>query len=119
MDYPITQLPVMDVEEVDDIPFDFTSGLIASDVIQAFVIEVDLERGTDDDPQSLAVGAAVLGRIVPTTREFVADAAGRVVLQRFSAAGRAPRNTYCLRCVAVLASGRQLVAAGHMRIRKL
>lgn len=119
MDYPVTQLPVMDVEEIDDIPFDFASGMLATDVIQAFQVEVDLERGVDADPQSMCVGVPALGRIVPSTRDFVADPAGRIVLQRFSALGRPARNTYCLRCVVTLDSGRQLVAAGHMRVRKL
>lgn len=111
-------LPPLDIAETDDVPFDYSTALLAGEAIELASITVTLERGqADPDAAALAQGAHAIGRL--DGQAFVLDAAGPVVLQRFTAVGRPARNLYCVRCVARLDSGRVLTLAAHIAVRRL
>lgn len=113
------ELDPMDVGEVDDVLFEFEAGMRPSDVISAAAVVVEMVEGDDSSPEALAVGLPAVGVLDPVSGEFSASASGRIVAQRLTAAGRTNAATYCVRCTANLASGRQLVIVAHIGVERL
>lgn len=107
--------PAMDLSEVDDIPFDFTDDIVTGETITDADITCEVISGTDGSPQGMVTGSYLVGTI--TAGVFTAGAAGKVVLQRFTAQQR--DVSYAIRCVVTLSSGRKLVAAGELPVVKL
>jgi len=107
--------PAMDLQEVDDIPFDFTDDMVTGETISSAAITCEVITGTDSSPSSMVTGSALIGTI--TSGVFAESASGKVVLQRFTAQQR--DVSYAIRCVATLSSGRKLVAAGELPVVKL
>lgn len=113
------ELAPLDAQEIDDVPFDFSKGMQPDETIDSVQIEVEVEEGDDLLAQQMATRSPVIGSRHPLTGAFTPSPTGRVVLQRFSALNRAPGNLYCLRCLVTLNSGRQLVCAAHIRVKRL
>lgn len=107
--------PAMDLQEVDDIPFDFTDDIVTGETISGVAITCEVISGTDGAPSSMVTGSALIGTI--TSGVFTEGASGKVVLQRFTAQVR--DVSYAIRCVVTLSSGRKLVAAGELPVVKL
>jgi len=108
-------LSAMDIEEVDDIPFNFTDDILTGETITDADITCEVITGTDASPQTMVTGTHLVGTI--TNGVFTQGASGKVVLQRFTAQAR--NVSYAIRCVATLSSGRKLVAAGELPVVKL
>ena len=108
--------PAMDLNEVDDIPFDFTRDLVAGETITSVAITCAPIQGADADSQDMVTGTALVGTMT-AAGVFTESASGGVVLQRFTAQVR--DVSYAVRCVVTLSSGRKLVAAGELPVVKL
>lgn len=108
--------PAMDLNEVDDIPFDFTRDLVAGETIASVAITCAPIQGADADSQDMVTGSALIGTMT-MAGVFTESASGGVVLQRFTA--QTQDVTYGVRCVATLSSGRKLTAAGELPVLKL
>lgn len=106
----------MDLNEVDDIPFDFTRDLVTGETINTVAVTCTAIQGTDADAQDMVTGTALIGTMT-TAGVFTESASGGVVLQRFTA--QKQDVTYGVRCVATLSSGRKLTAAGELPVLKL
>lgn len=109
-------IDALDLEEIDDIPFDFNSDLRPAETITlAEVSALYVSGEADASPQLMVVGNSQIGTIADGV--FTSEAAGRYVLQRFM--GRQAGTVYDLRCVVTLSSGRQLTAAGRVPVVQL
>lgn len=108
--------PAMDLNEVDDIPFDFTRDLVPGETISSVAITCTAIQGTDANAQDMVTGSALIGTMT-TAGVFTESSSGGVVLQRFTAQVR--DVTYGVRCIATLSSGRKLTAAGELPVLKL
>lgn len=108
--------PAMDLNEVDDIPFDFSRDLVAGETITSVAITCAPIQGADADSQDMVTGTALIGTMT-AAGVFTESASGGVVLQRFTA--QKQDVTYGVRCVATLSSGRKLTAAGELPVLKL
>ncbi len=108
--------PAMDLNEVDDIPFDFTRDLVSGETIQSVAITCAPILGADANSQDMVTGTALIGTMT-TAGVFTESASGGVVLQRFTA--QTQDVIYGVRCVATLSSGRKLTAAGELPVLKL
>lgn len=108
--------PAMDLEEVDDIPFNFTSDMVPGETITGADISCVAINGTDNDAQTMVTGSHLVGTL-STAGVFTQSASGGVVLQRFTA--QKAGVTYGVRCVATLSSGRKLTAAGELPVLEL
>lgn len=106
----------MDLNEVDDIPFDFTRDLVTGETITSVAVTCTAIQGTDEAAQDMLTGTALIGTMT-TAGVFTESASGGVVLQRFTA--QRDGVTYGVRCVATLSSGRKLTAAGELPVLKL
>jgi len=106
----------MDLNEVDDIPFDFTRDLVTGETITSVAVTCTAIQGTDAAAQDMVTGTALIGTMT-TAGVFTESASGGVVLQRFTA--QQDGVTYGVRCVATLSSGRKLTAAGELPVLKL
>lgn len=106
----------MDLNEVDDIPFDFTRDLVTGETITSVAVTCTAIQGTDAAAQDMVTGTALIGTMT-TAGVFTESASGGVVLQRFTA--QHDGVTYGVRCVATLSSGRKLTAAGELPVLKL
>lgn len=113
-------LAPLDVEEIDDVPFDFSGHMRADETISVVSVKAELQPGgaADPSPQAMVVGGHVIGNI-DEENNFTPAADGRVVLQRFTAADRPVRNNYTWRCVVTLSSGRRLTAAANVTVVRL
>ena len=111
-------LQPMDEAEIDDIPFVFTAYMREGETITSVDVTAEVEQGeVDASAQDMVSGAHAIGTIAGD--EFTVNPAGTVVLQRFDATGRTRGNVYCLRCEAHMSSGRRLVAAAHMAVKRV
>lgn len=117
MERVASELPALDIDEVDDIPFDFSAGLHSAETIVQTVVEVTAEREEDATASDMLDGSPAVGSLI--NGEFFPGENGRIVMQRIKGAGRVDRNVYCLRCSAGLSSGRVLTIAAHMKVRRL
>lgn len=106
----------MDLNEVDDIPFDFTRDLVAGETITSVAITCTAIQGTDASAQAMVTGSHLVGTMT-AAGVFTESASGGVVLQRFTA--QQENVMYGVRCVATLSSGRKLTAAGELPVLKL
>lgn len=115
---PPVILQPMDMAEIDDIPFGFGAHMCEGEVIAGVSINAEVEQGEPDpSAQAMVSGEHAIGTIDDDV--FTVAAAGAIVLQRFDATARIAGNIYCLRCTVTLSSGRQLVAAGHVAVKRL
>lgn len=106
----------MDLDEVDDIPFDFTADIVDGETISGTpVITCVAISGEDADAQDMVTGSPLIGDIADGVFTEAVD--GTVVLQRFTAQVR--DVVYAVRCVVTLSSGRKLTAAGELPVVKL
>lgn len=113
-----TALCALDASERDDIAFSFTKDLAPDETLEEATLEVRLLDGPrDPSPIELLDGDYRIGRIVEG--EWQDDDAGDIVLQRVAAAGRSVGGAYSIRCVVTTSLERQLVAAGHIGIKRL
>jgi len=96
-----TKLRALDVDEVDDIAFDFSRDLRGGDVLGGFTFTIAARVGTDTNPDALRVGAPA----------FV----GTALVQRVQ--GGTVGVTYLLRAEATMSpSGRKAIAAAFLKI---
>lgn len=108
--------PAMDLEEVDDIPFNFTADMVPGETITDADIACTPISGDDNAAQDMVTGSHLVGTL-STAGVFAESASGGVVLQRFTA--QKAGVTYGVRCVATLSSGRKLTAAGELPVLEL
>lgn len=111
--------PALDVNEVDDILFDFSEDIVEGETIldgaDAPVVTCTLLTGDDPDPAGMLVGDALVGDLDGSV--FTVSADGEGVVQRV--AGQVADASYALSCVVTLSSGRKLAAACELLVVRL
>lgn len=96
-------LQAKDLQEVDDLSFDFTDALAAGETIASAVVTCEVQVGEDANPSAMLVSTA--------------SVQSPKVVQRLT--GGVAEATYRIRCVATLSSGRKLTVAGLLPVLRL
>jgi hypothetical protein len=107
-------IDAFDINEVDDVVFDFSDKLLPGETIQSAQVLLRWLDGADDaSAQAMATGSCQIGIVSGDT--FTPDPAGQQVVQRITA--NDVEANYSLKCIANISDGRELVAPGYMPVR--